>query len=112
MIPKGLTKEDKKFLIQITISNRNYLGTIKSLLLAIVIGLTAFLIALYSMLVSLGLVSQSIANIIGVIILVAMWSHWYYWHKKIVGDARRLNEQYQEYLFDVYPQLKNSKFIH
>ncbi|MEM4153006.1 MAG: hypothetical protein QXK80_02745 [Candidatus Pacearchaeota archaeon] len=99
------TKEDKKFLINLSIQNRNYLTTVNNLLLAMTIGMSGFATALYGLFISLGLISQNIANTLLVILLLGMWTHWYIVHIKYVKFIKTLNEQYQKIHKTIHPEL-------
>lgn len=104
--------EDKKFLINLSIQNRNYLTTVNSLLLAMVVGMSGFAVALYGLLASLKLVNQTAISIILVIVLVGMWAHWFSVHMKGVKFIAKLNSQYQEIHKTIHPELFKGGYVY
>jgi uncharacterized membrane-anchored protein len=102
---KKYSKEDRKFLINLSVQNRNYLASVSSILLAMVVGMSGFAVALYSLFVSLNLISQKTANIALIIIVLGMWAHWFIVHIKGVGHMKNLNIQYQEIHKTLHPEL-------
>ena len=110
---KQQIKDDdkKKFLIKVTLSNRQFLITITNIQLAFAIAFTSLLTAIYGLLVTLG--SDKIYfGIITLVLVSVLWAGWYIKNKKILNDTQNLTKQYQQYLFELYPELKDNGFLH
>lgn len=109
---KELTKEDKKFLINISLHNRQFLIVSMSLLLAIFLAFTTLIIVIfYNLLVPSKIVRLYAANISVAILLLVVWVLWYALHAILSNYTKKFNEQYQKYFSELYPHLDdNTKF--
>jgi len=105
---KKLDKGDKKFLINLNLSNRDYLTNCANMLMSFLLGFSAIMVAIYSIYVSwIGLNKNSL--VVGLIFLLALTPYWIwslYQYKKAIKNSKVFNGQYQKYLFEVYPQAK------
>lgn len=105
---KKLDKEDNKFLINLNLSNRDYLTNCANMIISFLLGFSAVMVALYSIYVSwIGLSKNSL--FVGLIFLLALTPYWIwslYQYKKAIKNSKRFNDQYQKYLFEIYPNVK------
>jgi|SRR3989344_3550975 len=107
-------KEDKQFLINLSLSNRDSLINVANILISICLAFSAFIISIYSIYVSVVGANKN-SLIVGLICLTTITPYWIWSlreYKKNVRNAGNFNLQYQNYLFKVYPELKNKRFYH
>jgi len=109
---KKLSEEDKKFLLKLSVDNRNYLTTIAYILLTVTFSMSAFIFSILSVLISLKLMVEYLPylaiflfTIIGIIWYI-LGNEW----KKDFERAKKLQEQYERELKELYPKLE--KYYH
>jgi ABC-type transport system involved in cytochrome bd biosynthesis fused ATPase/permease subunit len=112
MAAKKLSKEDVKFLINTSIYNRDYLLSINSNLLSLIVAVTAVVASIFSIFLTLNLVSPLLLGLISVIIIAAVWGLWYRSTKKLRNRIRRIQKQYRAHLTEIYPDIKDSDFYY
>jgi hypothetical protein len=104
------SKEDKKFLINLSIYNRDFLLGINSVRLSMAVALTAVLTSLFSILLSLRLIDAAYASLLSLIVLAVIWIGWWRSSKKMRQRLDMIHSQYKDYIEDLYPELKDSDF--
>lgn len=111
---RPLTKEDKKFLITMSINNRDFLTNIGHRFIAVTLTFMAIYISLCSYLIStIGLNNLTILTIVLITIFAAIIFRFLNCKtKETLKNAKKCNEQYQKYLFEVYPHLQKEGFYH
>ncbi|NMB67103.1 hypothetical protein GYA25_03530 [Candidatus Woesearchaeota archaeon] len=102
------SKEDRKFLIELSINNRNYLASIYLGLYTLLFSFSALMISLYSFYLSFaGLKKESFT--IGAIILLLIVLSWIIIPKILQSiihtGVKNLNKQYQEIHKTIHPEL-------
>ncbi len=107
-----LSKEDKQFLINITLLNRQFLVTLQTLMLSLAVALTSLIASIFALLITFKLEYKVLYGVIGVVLILGIWIHWYILYKKNWPSLKNTNEQYQKYFFEVYPSLKDTQFYH
>ncbi|MBI3032465.1 hypothetical protein HYY69_03250 [Candidatus Woesearchaeota archaeon] len=105
-----MNKDDKKFIIQVNLSNRDSLISMANILFSSALSYITIIIALYTALISLNNGFSDINIIIGVFLcLISVpylrWSFVKY--HQCMKNAKIFNKQYQKYYFELYPDLKN-----
>lgn len=103
------TKSDKQFMIQFDQTNRGFLTNMSMFMLSMLISVTAFMIATYSLIYSIsGLNAYSIiVAIVFVLVLIPFWVKILPQAKKGIKNSKKLNKQLQKELFELYPEYKN-----
>jgi len=105
---KKYSKEDRKFLINLSISNRDYCKSIALFIYSTLISVSALMISLYSIGVSIsGLSKLTIYIGIGLLILIGViWIFVWKNYRKIVKNwIPKLNNQYQDIHKTIHPEL-------
>ena len=108
---EALKKADKQFLINVNLSNRQFLTTINTLLLALAVAFTSLFMAIYTVLISIGLNKLYLGGIL-IILIILIRTIWFILNKRTNNALKKINEQYQKIFFELYPPLKESKFYH
>ena len=109
----NLKKDDKQFLVEITLYNRDFLTTCANLILFQLFAFTAVMLSICSIIISIFGVKESIIPLIVIIIpLILYWWWSIKQYKQIVKNVKNVNEQYQKYFFEIYPKLKKKGFYH
>lgn len=101
------SKEDRKFLIQLSIENRNFLTQVYLGLYSMLFAFSALLISIYSMYFSI-VGSNKTSITIGCFILFLIILYWVFiprYLKIIHPRIRNLNQQYQEIHKTLHPEL-------
>lgn len=107
-----LSKEDMKFLINTSIHNRDYLLSINSIMLSLVVAVTAVIASIFSIFVSLRLVNPVYLGVFSVFVIAVTWVFWYRSNKKLRGRIRQIQKQYRTHLTHLYPDIKDSDFYY
>jgi amino acid permease len=109
---RGLSKEDKMFLINTSIYNRDFLLSITNIRLSLVVAATAVVASIFSILLTLKLINPFYSSIISVIVLFIVWLNWYIVNKRLRKRINQIQKQYRHYLTEVYPEIKDSDFYY
>ena len=104
---KKYSKGDRKFLINLSIENRNFLTNVYIGLYTMLIAFTALLISICSIYVSIvGLNLNSLSGIVIISLLIIIsWIFVPIYLKKIHKGIKNLNNQYQEIHKTIHPEL-------
>ncbi len=102
-------KQDKKFMIQLDTSNRDFLTTVFIFTISFAISLISILLSTIAIVISLsGLNPYTISMAIFFGILIIIISIVFYRKsRQISKNIKSLNKQSQEQLFGLYPEYKN-----
>jgi len=102
------TKQDKQFKIQFDQANRDYLTNSALYLIIFLISFTALMISILSLVFSIKGISNFslITTIVFVIILIPLWIKFLPPSKKGLKDAKKVNDQLQKELLELYPEYK------
>jgi len=99
-----LTKEDKKFLINLNLSNRDYLTNCANIILSLAMSFSAIIFVGYSIYLSIiGLNYNSLT--VGGVILFVLSPYWVWstnQYTRNVKRAMKFNKQYQKYYFELF----------
>ena len=103
------TKQDKQFMIQLDVANRDFLNNISIFLMSFVISVVSLLVSVVAIVIAISGISMYsivISIIFGIGCVIAAF---YYSKKikKIIQDSKNLNAQAQKELFGLYPEYKN-----
>ena len=103
------TKQDKQFMIQLDVANRDFLNNISIFLMSFVISVVSLFLSTIAIVIALtgiSVYSITISVIFGFGCVIAAF---YYSKKikKIIQDSKNLNAQAQKELFKLYPEYKN-----
>jgi hypothetical protein len=102
------SKEDRKFLINLSIMNRDYCAQIYAFLYSFLISFSALMIAIYSIYFSIAGLNQT-SVILGIFFLILIVISWIIiprlLKKKVWGGLHNLNKQYQEIFKSLNPEL-------
>ncbi len=112
---KKYSKEDRKFLIGLSISNREYVSTVAIFIYSTLISVSALLLSIYSIGVSIsGLTNYMIYTGIGILILIGI--SWLLILKSFRKMTKKwvpeLNKQYQEIHKTIHPELFKGGYYH
>lgn len=104
-----LTKKDKQYWIQFDQANRDYLSNISMFLMTFLISITALMISVLSLIYSINGINKYsiIVTFVFAFILLLTWIKFLPPVKRGISDSKRVNEQLQKELFDLYPEYKN-----
>ncbi|MBU3897145.1 MAG: hypothetical protein KJ697_04415 [Nanoarchaeota archaeon] len=102
------TKEDKKFMIELDRSNRDYVMSMSTFMLATLVSTTALMISVYSFIYALNGWSTYtiIVGIIFTIVLSGFWISIMPRAKQGIRNAKKINEQFEKELLELYPEYK------
>jgi len=102
------TKQDKKFMIQFDLANRNSLSNISMFMLSILLSVTALFVSVVAVIIALhGIdIYTIISTIVFMVLLIPFWIKYTRQAKKTVNYAKKINEQLQSNLFEIYPEYK------
>ncbi|MFH0817750.1 MAG: hypothetical protein V1909_03900 [Candidatus Micrarchaeota archaeon] len=105
---KKLSRKDKLYLAQLSVSNRDFLSTLQTFIFSMGLAIASLLISLWVVFLSRDFPDKgSSLPILGMLafIIVALFlvNRW------LSPRIQIMNEQYQELLFGVYPFLKDPK---
>lgn len=109
------SKDDKKFIIDLTISNREYTSTVAIFIYSTLISISALLISLYSIAISLFGISKLMiyVGIEILLIVILSWILVYGLFRKMTKYwIPSLNKQYQNILKTIYPELFKEGFFY
>jgi|GEM_PF-6407689 len=109
---KKLTKEDKKFLIQLNLSNRDFLVNTANIIITTSLSITALLFSITSILLAF---SYSIKDeseripiyVVAAILFLIGFAVWVFYGRKAskhIANSKKLNEQYQRHFDEVFPE--------
>jgi hypothetical protein len=106
-------EDDKKFLIQLSISNRNYLVTIAIFIYSTLVSITALLVSLYS--IQFSIIGFDLIWLLFFIIIILI-----YWIVALISFnklakvyIKKLNNQYQDIHKTLHPELfKNVEYYY
>lgn len=112
MAAKKLSKEDIKFLINTSIYNRDYLLSINSNILSLIVAVTAVVASIFSIFLTLNLVNPLILGAISMVIIIAVWYLWFRANKRLRTRIRTIQKQYRKHLTEIYPDIKDSDFYY
>lgn len=103
------TKQDKHFWIQFDQSNRDFLSNTATFMLSFAISLISLFLSVIAIVIAINGIS---AYTLGVAIFfgaMAIFSAFWFSRKVkgILKNSKRLNEQLQKELFEIYPEYKN-----
>lgn len=106
------TKQDREFLINVTLSNRDFTTTVAIFIYSGLISVTALIISIYSVMISaIGFNLRSIkAGIFILIIIVVLWTITLrYFKRSSKKFITNLNSQYQNIHRTIHPELFSGK---
>jgi len=123
MIRDKLNKEDRKFLVNLNVANRNFLADLSKFFMSIKMSFTSVILAGYGIFVSLtSIVLKDVfslyvlflfyADIFLICLLIIAWI----WHtctkeeRKNIKNASNFNKQYLKYFKELYPN-SDDEFI-
>lgn len=109
---KRLSKEDKKFLINTSLYNRDFLLGINSIRLSLVVAMTAVVASLFSILLTLKLLNPIYSSLLSLILLAIIWINWYQTNRRLRKRITQIQKQYRKYLTEIYPEIKDSEFYY
>lgn len=102
-----MNRKDKKFWLNLSLKNRDFLTSCANLLLSQLCAITAILISVCSLIISVvGLKNSVISLVIIGVFLSIYWSWTINKYKQLTKGIKNLNDQYQKYLFELYPHMK------
>ena len=103
-----LTKQDRQFLINLNHSNRDFLINSANIILNSLLSFSAIIISIYSGFVSfVGIGQESL--FVGIVVVITLAPYWIWSmekYKKMTKHAKKFNEKYQKYYFELYPWKK------
>ncbi len=102
------TKKDKQFMIQFDQANRDSVINMSMFLLSILISVTALMASAFSIVFSItgfGLYSIGVL-VVFIIILVPFWVTVLPYAKRGIKNSKKVNEQLQKMLYELYPEYK------
>ena len=103
------TKQDKQFMIQFDLANRDYLTNISMFSMSLYLSIISLLISTIAVVIALNgvnLLSITLAIIIGFLIIfftIPIVLN----IKKNIKNSFKINKQLQDKLFELYPEYKN-----
>ena len=102
-------KEDKKFLINLYLKNRDFLTTLSHIQMTWLLSISAFIISTFSFLISTQILTNYVLYVFipMMTILALLWIKIGKNVRQSLGGAKKFNEMYQKYYFDLYPEKKN-----
>ena len=105
---KKMSKSDEQFLITLNLTNRDFLTNCANMILSFLFSFTATMFSIYSIYISyVGFNINSL--IVGLVFLISLAPYWVWSlkkYKKCIKNSKKINEQYQKYLFEIYPHTK------
>ena len=105
---KKYNKKDREFLIKVTLANRDYSMNVAAVLYSILISISALIISLYSISISIIGISKKTLIIGGILILIilVMWLTSLRITNRISRSfVKNLNSQYQNIHRTLHPEL-------
>lgn len=109
------SKDDRKFLIEVSIANREFCRTIAMFIYSTLISVSALLIAIYSVGVSISGLTETMIYIgIGILIIIGLsWIFVTRYYRKITKKwIPSFNDQYQEIHKSLHPELFKGGWLH
>ena len=103
------SESDKQFMIQFDQTNRDTLMNMSMFMLSMLISVTALMISAFSVVFAItgfGIYSVSVV-IVFVLIPTPFWIKFLRHAKKGIKNSKRVNEQLQKEMFELYPEYKN-----
>jgi len=108
---KKYTKDDLIFLINLNLSNRDFLNSTISIMMSWLLSVTALLVSVGSLLIAFMGFNEYSAILLAILfaVITITWVKISPKIKKISKGAKQFNQQYQDYYFKLYPEKKNTK---
>jgi hypothetical protein len=103
-IKENLGKGDKKFLIQVNQSNRDYLTNCANITLTQCVSFSALLFSFYGIYLTIAGVSK-VSLFVGAVIIISLspyWTHTFQSYQFMIKYAKKINEQYQKYYLELF----------
>lgn len=104
---RRLSKEDKQFLVTTAICNRDFLLNIENIKLSLVIAITAAIVSIFSIILTLKLFDPLLACVVPAVLIVVVWINWYYSNKKLVRRIYKIRGRYTKQLKELYPDIQD-----
>lgn len=103
-----LKKEDLQFLVNVNLSNRDFLINSAQIQITMCFSFIATLLSIYSVLhTTSDLVKSTIIGAVVIIVCLVVFFRGLFQFIKTVRQSEKFNKQYQNYYFELYPDKKS-----